>query len=233
MAKVYENFFTIEGGDGSGKGTQAELIHKYVTEDLGKFAVKLSFPRYGEPSAYYAEQYLNGAYGGPNDVPADLGVLPYAIDRFAAKADVEAALTRPNSVVISDRYMGSNLAHQGTKLDDPEERRAFYERTLHLEYDILGIPRPAKNIVLLVPSAVSQENVDKKAARSYTALKRDIHEADVNHLEKAKRNYEELCELYPEEFIAINCMNEAGDAMRSIEEIQAEIRLAIGFPGVA
>lgn len=220
-------FIAIEGGDGSGKGTQTERLYTYLTEHLGKHAVKVSFPRYGERSAYYVEQYLNGAFGGPDDVPADLGVLPYAIDRFAAKADIESALSESDAIVLADRYMGSNLAHQGAKIDDRKKRLAFYERTLHLEYDILGIPRPSKNIVLLVPSAISQENVDKKAARSYTASKRDIHEADASHLEKAKRNFEELCDLYPDEFVAIDCMEADGKAMRTIEEIQLQIRTTL------
>lgn len=227
MAKTYENFIAIEGGDGSGKGTQAENLRSHVEEKLGKKVAKLSFPRYGEASAYYAEQYLNGAYGEANDVHPDLGVLAFAIDRFADKPRVEALLADSERLIISDRYMGSNLAHQGAKIDDISMRHEFYERTLHTEYEILGIPRPAKNVVLLVPSSIAQQNVDKKAARSYTTLQRDIHEADADHLEKAKRNYQELCELYPEEFVPIDCMD--GDKLRTIESIQAEIRTLLGL----
>lgn len=222
MSQTYENFIAIEGGDGSGKGTQAEILREYMSTALGKIVTKLSFPQYGEPSAYYAERYLNGDYGGINDVHPDLASLAYAVDRYAAKPQIEASLVNPAHTVLTDRYVGSNVAHQGAKIDDTRERHAFYERTLHTEYEIFGIPRPSKNIVLLVPSTIAQQNVDKKAARSYTSLKRDIHEADADHLEKAKRNYQELCELYPDEFIAIDCMN--GETLRSIDDIQAEIR---------
>lgn len=222
MAQTYENFIAIEGGDGSGKGTQTEILRDYLVNELGKTVTKLSFPRYGEASAYYAEQYLNGAYGGINDVHPDLASLTFAIDRYAASPEMKAILADPNHSLLADRYEGSNLAHPGAKIDDTKKRHEFYRRTLHTEYEILGIPRPAKNIVLLVPSTIAQANVDKKDARSYTTLKRDIHEADADHLEKAKRNYEELCELYPDEFIAINCMD--GDKQRSIDEIQTEIR---------
>jgi hypothetical protein len=68
-----------------------------------------------------------------------------------------------------------------------------------------------------------QANVDKKAERAYTAMKRDIHEADADHLEKAKANFEELCVLYPNEFIAVQCIDETGE-MRPIDDIQTEIR---------
>lgn len=218
-------FIAIEGGDGSGKGTQSKLLIEHLRES-GYDVYEADFPRYGNPSAYYVERYLNGDYGGPNDVPADLGVLPYALDRFAAKNDLVSHLEKPNSIVVSNRYMASNLAHQGTKLQTSDERHAFYERTKETEYDILGIPKPDLNIVLLVPSNIAQANVDKKEARGYTDKKRDIHEADADHLEKAKSNYEEICELYPDEFVAIQCVTDTG-TMRSIDDIQADIRTTI------
>jgi dTMP kinase len=220
-------FVAIEGGDGSGKATQAEKIRAYAEETQGKQTLKVSFPRYGEPSAYYVEQYLNGAYGSSEEVPAELGILPYALDRFAARGEIENHLKLDGGFVIADRYMASNLAHQGAKIDDPVQRKAFYERTMQTEYDILGIPRPSKNIVLLMPTTLAQANVDKKDARSYTDKKRDIHEADASHLEKAKRNYEELCSYYPDEFIPLNCMKDKR-TMKSIEEVHEEIKAIIG-----
>lgn len=185
-------FVAIEGGDGSGKGTHSELLQQYFI-GLGNEVTKLSFPRYGSDSAFYVERYLNGAYGQADDVPADLGVLPYAIDRYAASSDIRLALAQEGAIVIADRYMASNLAHQGAKISEPEERVAFYERTKVTEYGVLGIPKPDQTIVLVMPTEHMQSNVDKKAARDYTTLKRDIHEADAGHLEKAKSNFEELC----------------------------------------
>ena len=220
-------FVAIEGGDGSGKGTQSKLLIEHLRAE-GYDVFEADFPRYGQNSAYYIERYLNGDYGGPNDVPAELGSLPYALDRFAAKDEIIAHLQKENSIVVSNRYVASNLAHQGTKFDTADERQAFYERTSLTEYEILGIPKPNLNIVLLVPTHTAQANVDKKDKRSYTAKKRDIHEADSDHLEKAKSNYEELCALYPKEFTPIHCANDAGD-MRPINYIQQDIRTLIAL----
>jgi dTMP kinase len=224
-------FITIEGGDGSGKRTQAELLQKHCSEKLGKHAVLVSFPRYGEASGYFAGRYLDGAYGAANDVHPELASLPYAIDRFAARDEILAALNEPNSIVIADRYVASNMAHQGTKIADASERKEFYERIMQTEYDILGIPRPDKNIVLLVPAETAQANVDKKAPRLYTQKKRDIHEADASHLEKAKANYEELCDLYPDEFTPIKCTDDE-KRMRTIEEIQIEIQTILAIDNI-
>lgn len=218
-------FIAIEGGDGSGKGTQSKLLIENLRKE-GYDVFEADFPRYGQDSAYYIERYLNGDYGGPNDVPAELGSLPYALDRFAAKDEIIEHLQKDNSIIVSNRYVASNLAHQGTKFNSAQKRQAFYERTVLTEYDILGIPKPDLNIVLLVPTHTAQANVDKKEQRGYTEKMRDIHEADSDHLEKAKANYEELCKLYPGEFTAIHCTDKSG-MMRPVDDIHQEIRKQI------
>jgi len=222
-------FIAIEGGDGSGKRTQAEIFYRYAVDELKKNVLKMSFPRYSEPSAFYAKQYLNGIYGSAEDVHPELGILPFALDRYAASPEIRQHLALPNSLVISDRFMASNLAHQGAKIADAGERKSFYEKTMHTEYEILNIPRPMKNIVLLVPTHIAQANIDRKdpATRTYTEQQRDIHEADASHLEMAKANYEELCRLYPDEFVSINCVDASGN-MRSVDSIQDEIRQLLG-----
>lgn len=218
-------FISIEGGDGSGKRTQSKILRDYLRNELKKDVLQVSFPRHGKASAYYASQYLNGNYGDANSVHADLASLTYALDRFASKDLIEEYLAKPNGIVVADRYVASNLAHQGTKFSNKKDRHEYYNRIMQTEYEVLGIPKPDINIVLLVPTALAQKNVDKKDAsvRSYTSLKRDVHEADSNHLELAKSNYEELCVLYPKEFIAIKCTDK-DSKIRSIDDIQQDIR---------
>lgn len=218
-------FIAIEGGDGSGKETHSLLLREFAIEQLGRDALYLSFPRYGEQSAAYVERYLNGDYGAANDVHPELASLAYMLDRVATKQEIEAHKAKPSGLVIANRYVASNLAHQGTKYHNEHERRAFYEQTLRMEHEVLGVPQPDTNIVLLMPSQHAQANVDKKGERSYTVKKRDIHEADAGHLDRAKANYAELCELYPERFTAIDCMD--GERMRDIDDIQDEIRAII------
>lgn len=217
----------IEGGDGSGKGTQAKLLTEWLENNLKLKAHQVSFPRYSQASARYVGRYLDGQYGQANDIHPDLASLPYALDRFAASKEIALYLAQPDTVVVLDRYVASNMAHQGTKIDDPASRQAFYDEIMELEYEIFGIPKPDINIVLLVATSIAQSNVDSKdtANRSYTTSKRDVHEADAVHLDRAKANYEELCRLYPDTFSSIDCM-EGGDKknQRSIDSIQEDIR---------
>lgn len=226
MKKGRYHFIVIEGGDGSGKGTQAELLNEYF-KSKGESVLKVSFPRYDKPSGYYVGRYLDGAYGGVTEVHPDLASLAYALDRFSAKDEIMGQLAKKDGIVVCDRYVASNMAHQGAKISDPDERRQFYERDMKTEYEIFGIPKPDINIVLNVTTDIAQGNVDKKAARSYTSKKRDIHEADASHLDKAKANYKEICQLYPKEYTAIECVKNG--AMRSVEDIRQEILNVLGL----
>lgn len=217
--------FAIEGGDGSGKGTQAELTRSYIQDELKRPVLKESFPRYTKESARYVERYLNGKYGdGPDALPPEVAGMLFAVDRMAGTEEIATWLDEhQDGIAVLDRYLGSNLAHQGAKILDTTERHAFYEELQSYEYNVLHMLKPDVNIVLLVPSLVAQQNVDQKNARDYTDKKRDIHEADAEYLDRVKACYEELCQLYPEQYRAITCVDESG-TMRSREAIQQDIR---------
>lgn len=222
--------FAIEGGDGSGKGTQAELTRSYIQDTLKRPVLKESFPRYGQESARYVERYLNGKYGdGPDSLPPEVAGMLFAVDRMAGTEQISTWLSdNSDGIAVLDRYLGSNLAHQGAKILDTKERHAFYEELQSYEYNVLHMLKPDVNIVLLVPSLVAQQNVDQKNARDYTDKKRDIHEADTEYLDRVKTCYEELCQLYPDQYQAITCVDESG-AMRTREDIQQDIRTVLGI----
>lgn len=217
----------IEGGDGSGKATQAELTRQYATEILGKNVLKRSFPRYGEDSAWLVERYLNGEFGDLNAVPPEFISLAFAVDRLAGTPELSEHLSEsPDHMVILDRYVGSNIAHQGAKFTDRKKRYEFYTQIQRIEFEDLGMLRPDKNIVLIVPPETSHYNVSQKSKRGYTDQTHDIHEADKNYQERVKKAYEELCMLFPESFIAIDCTDSEGN-MRSRQDIQDDIRKLI------
>lgn len=220
----------IEGGDGSGKATQAELTREHY-ESVSRPVYKTSFPRYGKESAVYVEKYLNGEYGENVDaLPPEVAAVLFAVDRMAGTKEVDTWLSEnPDGVAVLDRYRGSNLAHQGAKIANHSIRHAFYEQLQSYETNVLGILEPDINIVLNVPPKLAQANVDKKDAsvRTYTARTRDIHESDAEYLEKVKACYAELTELYPLQYFAIDCIDTATQTMRTREEIQTDIQAAI------
>lgn len=203
-------FFVIEGTDGTGKGTQFELLTKRLVEAGHKVAV-FDFPRYSEPSSYYVREYLNGNYGTSEEVGPFTASLFYALDRFAARDQIKEALA-DGYIVLSNRFVASNMGHQGTKFDTSEERKGYFLWLDNLEFGMLGIPRPTKNFVLRATAEIAQKLVDQKAKRDYTDKKRDLHEADLEHLKKAVMVYDELCTLMPKDFARIDCVR-SGEMM--------------------
>jgi thymidylate kinase/thymidylate synthase ThyX len=212
-------FIVIEGTDGSGKGTQFELL-KTTLIDEGYEVATFDFPRYKEPSSHFIKEYLNGAYGTADEVGPYTGSLFFALDRYEVANDIRKALSE-GKVVLANRFTGSNMAHQGTKFDHPEERRGYFIWLDNLEFEMLGIPRPTKSFVLRMPAEVAQQLVDKKGKRDYTDKKRDIHEADLSHMQRSVEVYDDLCQLFPKDFEQIDCVRNGN--LLSINDIQKMI----------
>jgi dTMP kinase len=196
-------FIVLEGADGSGKGTQFKLLAerlKAVGYDISVF----DFPRYDEPSSHFVRSYLNGEYGDAADISPYTASLFYALDRYEAAPQIRKAL-KQGKVVLSNRYVGSNMAHQGGKFTNSGEQRGFFIWEDGLEFQLLGIPRPTVNIFLRVSAEVSYELISKKEKRSYTDQTHDQHEGDINHLKQSVATYDTLCKLFPKDFKAVEC----------------------------
>jgi len=216
-------FIVIEGSDGSGKSTHFALLQDYFKAQ-GREIATYKFPQYEQPSSYFVTSYLNGKYGDANSLGAYTPSLFYALDRFEASAAIRRDLDE-GKIVLCDRYVGSNMAHQGQKIEDKKEREAYYDWEYNLEFDMLKVPKPDLNVVLLMPALIAQELMTKREDRSYTDKKHDIHEADLNHLTRAVATYTELCQMFPDVFAPVYCTE--NDALRKIDEIQQEIRHTI------
>lgn len=210
------NFFVIEGTDGSGKGTQFKLLSDRL-QKAGYDVATFDFPRYEEDSSYFVRQYLNGKYGTADEVGPYTGSLFFSLDRYEAAPAIRAALDA-GKIVLANRFTGSNMAHQGTKFVNAEQRRGYFIWLDNLEFQMLSIPRPDMNIVLRVPAEIAQSLVDKKEKRNYTDKKRDIHEADLGHLQRSVEVYDDLCNLFPKDFNRIDCVRSG--KLLSIDDVQ-------------
>ncbi len=208
-------FLAIEGTDGSGKGTQFKLLAERL-KSLGYELVLFDFPQYDAPSSFFVKEYLNGRYGTAEEVGPYAGSLFFSLDRYQASPLIRQALEE-GKIVLANRFTGSNMAHQGTKFNHVEERRGFFIWLDNLEFQMLGIPRPDRSMVLRVPAVVAQSLVDQKEARTYTSQKRDLHEADLQHLERSVEVYDDLCQLFPKDFQRLDCVK--NDKLLSITAV--------------
>jgi dTMP kinase len=220
MSKGRGVFIVLEGTDGSGKGTQFKLLTEQL-KGAGYDVVTFDFPQYDQPSSYFVKEYLNGRYGAADEVDPYTGSLFYALDRYEAANKIRTALAE-GRVVLANRFTASNMAHQGTKFSNPDERRGYFIWLDNLEFEMLKIPRPDLNIVLRVPAEIAQGLVDQKEVRSYTHKKRDIHEADLSHLKRAIEVYDDLCKLFPKDFNCIDCVRD--HELMSIEDVHRLVR---------
>src|SRR4051812_6009993 len=181
-------FIVIEGTDGSGKTTQTELLIKRLLQK-GKKVETTDFPQYDNFSGAFVAKYLRGEYGTADEVGPYRGSIFYAVDRYDKSFDIKKWLSE-GSTILTNRYVSANMGHQTGKIKGKKQRDTFLEWLNHLEYKLFNIPKPDLTILLFVPPEIGQKLVDKKAARSYTqGKKRDIHEADLDHLKKASEAY--------------------------------------------
>jgi dTMP kinase len=177
----------IEGIDGSGKTTQTELLIKKL-KSAGYKTATLNFPQYEENFfGGLVKQFLQGEFGQINQVDPHLASILYALDRWETVSRINKWL-KQGRVIVLNRYVPSNLIHQVVKIP-PIKRQRFIEWIEQMEYNVLKIPKPDLVIYLDLPYQVACALIEKRGN------KKDIHEADLEHL---KRAAEQGCHLAKE-----------------------------------
>ncbi len=213
----------FEGTDCSGKSTQINLLIEKLKK-LNQGVVTLDFPNYSTPTGKIVRRYLDGEFGHANDIPAKVASIFYAEDRFASKGFIYDELAKGN-VTILDRYVESNMGHQGGKIRDRAEREKFFEWLHKLEYENFQLPKPDAVVFLYMPYDVSRQLMSERERKSEFhpgAEKLDGHEGCKKHMEHAEESYLHLAELYG--WIMINCAPDGTMAsLKTPEEIHEEL----------
>lgn len=210
-------FIVFEGIDGSGKSTQTKLLVQRLKKE-GKKVVTFDFPQYGKKSAGLVEEYLNGKYGSLKKVGPYQASIFYAADRYDASFAIRKAL-RQRTVIVSDRYIGSNVGHQGSKISSLPARKRFFSWLYDLEYNIFQALKPSRSFLLKVPPRVAQRLCGNKERRK--TKKTDIHEENLEHLQNAERSYLHAASLFPKDFTLIECME--GNKLLSPQKIHEKV----------
>lgn len=215
----------IEGTDCSGKATQTQMLVDALNS-LGLKSVRLGFPRYGTPTGdIVGDCYLGknqrckciegSWFGIANEVPAKVASLYYAADRKFHAEEIQKLLENGTNVIL-DRYVESNMGHQGGKIFNPEKREKFFKWLEDLEYGSLGLPKPDKVVFLYMPY---ERGMQLKKGREGKA---DGHESSQDHLKNAEEAYLQLVKMY--DWAKIVCdPDPSSPNPRSPEEIHKEV----------
>lgn len=178
----------IDGGNGSGKTTQAELLVQYLK--TRKISIKhVDFPQYY--NSFHGKtvaRFLRGEFGEINEVSPYLASLAYAVDRASIKKEMEDFLHN-GGFIIANRYATSSMAHQGAKFNEPKKREEFLKWLYELEYKVHRIPKENLVIYLHVPWRIGMRLTKNKGNRRYLKGKNDIEEKDMRNRIESEKMY--------------------------------------------
>ena len=213
----------VEGTDCSGKETQTNLLfEKLVNENIEVY--KTSFPMYDTPTGkiiggpYLGKQYIGDGWfsEGASNVDPKVAALYFAADRKYNIGKINDMLDKGISVIL-DRYVYSNMAHQGGKMLDDKERLNMYAWLDILEFKLLDLPKPDIALFLHMPYECA---IELKEHRSESS---DQHENNPEHLKHAEKAYIELAQNY--KWKTIECAY--NNQVRSIEDINNEVYIYV------
>jgi dTMP kinase len=198
-------FITLEGGDGSGKTTQAELLEAWVRE-RGRDVVRTREPGGTEVGVEVREIVLHHR----GDIAPRAEALLYAADRaHHIETVVRPALVR-GDVVIQDRYIDSSVAYQGVGrvLDSGDIRDLSLWAT--------GGLLPDLTILLDVDETVARKRLDGARTR-FDRLEAERAEFHA----RVRAGYLGLAADEPARFLVL-------DGAQPVEALAAAIRERVG-----
>lgn len=207
----------IEGIEGSGKETQSKLLVEALNK-MGIKSIEFSFPMYDTPTGRIFKDCLlsNNNYFNEriDSLDPELVCLYTAADRKYNIKKINDYLMNGYIVVIN-RYTSSNMANQGSKYEDSEDRFYMYQWIDKLEYWLLKLPKPDYTILLNMPYKYNNQ-------LSFGLAK------DNSKQERVLESYLELAGLY--NWDIINCIDE--DKEKTIDEIHEEIMELLETKGI-
>ena len=204
----------IEGTDCSGKETQTSLLVQRLRKS-GRKIEHMCFPNYDSPTgkiiggAYLGKSFIGESLfsEGVDKVDPKVAALYYDADRRYNRQRILDLLDDGVDVIL-DRYVESNMGHQGAKVFDKEERLKLYDNLTTLEYEFLELPKPDLTIFLYMPY--------KRIAE----LKKGRDDVNLIYVRNAEQAYLELVDLH--DYKKIDCVDKK-DKLRDMLDIHEDI----------
>ena len=219
----------IDGGANVGKATQADMLMNRLINE-GFLVGKIDFPRYNQNSVGHLIRHCLDDTAQPFTImDPKIVAMVYAVDRFESKKQIEEWVSE-GRVIIFDRYVSSNMLHQGAKLESGDARDEFFNWVEHLEHEIFGLPRPDMTIYLDIPPEDSQKLLEYIEDAGVTIV--NPEEKDRLHQAKVSKCASYLSQTQ-NQWITLQCVKEG--KLRPREDIHEEVYAAVHkiLPAVA
>lgn len=193
-------FITFEGGDGSGKSTQAELLASFLAEQ----GMTVTLTR--EPGGTKLGKQIRQLLLHGDDVAPRAEALLYAADRaHHVDSKIRPALER-GEIVIGDRYIDSSVAYQGAS------RNLGTEVVRQLSMWATTGLLPELTILVDVPAEVAAQRIGVEQDR--------LESAGIDFHRRVRQEYLSMAEEYADRFVVV-------DGNRPIETIAKHIRTCV------
>lgn len=206
------------GSDASGKATQTKKLYEKLLKD-GYNVKKVEYPNYSSESSALVKMYLRGDFGDkPSDVDPYVASTFFAADRYASFKTQWEDFYNEGGIILADRYTTSNMVHQASKMDK-EDRDKYLDWLFDFEFNMYKIPEPDCVVFLDVPVTFSKKLMENRKNKITGQSKKDIHESDIEYLEKCYNNSLDIVDKY--NWNKIKCLE--NNNLRSIDSIHEEI----------
>jgi dTMP kinase len=180
----------VEGIDGAGKNTQVHAL-RHEMEILGYKVSEYSFPDYGgSVLGNTLKQMLAGNFGNATLIHPSISAPLFALERAEKCERIRADLSA-GMVVLCDRYVYSNVAHQACRLP-ASEREDFQTWLEKVEFEILKLPVPDLTILLDADDHVASGRRRIRVQESAQERPLDDYEKDENSISLARTIYRSL-----------------------------------------
>ncbi len=200
-------FITFEGPDGAGKTTQITAARNYL-ESRG-FEVVLTREPGGTPIA----ERIRGVILDPSNEGMDpmCEALLYAASRSEHVAKTVRPALEAGKVVISDRFVDSSYAYQGTGRELGDAVRAINA------YATQGL-MPDLTVLLLLDSEEGLKRINARIERGEETGKDRIERERIDFHRKVYEGYRALAEAEPDRIALLDANGGVGEIANAIRD---------------
>lgn len=202
MASIYNNFFVLEGIDGTGKTT--------IIKELRRDKELINFRFTKEPYNGSIKKLLNAL-----DYYDPLRLSSFLVDRKIHLLEFVLPVLREGNGVICDRYLYSTLAYQFQEVNE----KSFKFLSMH------NFPEPSAVFYLTFPIKRIEEILERKngVEDEEEEEKKTVEKEEIEKMKTVFKNYETIFKLYKEktdiEIIELNAFDTITKNVEKIKDI--------------